>query len=190
MAIERERKFLYAGKDKAFGGGSVLQQGYLMLDGDRQLRVRIVSSESAYICYKQSLNPTDKIEIEHEISLEEGEQLFATALHSLTKVRWKTTFQGNNVDIDLYESGLCVVEIEYENELTELPNYCGEEITGIKEYSNIAIAIAETKKRNEPTIEITSTEDDNIVKVTVTKPDGGEHSFKVFAISEDKLKNL
>jgi len=38
------------------------------------------------------------------------------------------------------------MEIEYEDELTELPDYCGEEITGMKEYSNIAIAIAETEK--------------------------------------------
>ena len=196
MALERERKFKFEKGltwlaleeyiNETFGESEILQQGYLMLIGDRQLRIRIIDKARAHICYKQSLNNTDKIEIENPVSLNEAEELYSTAPYSLTKQRWKTTFQGNSVDIDLYESGLCVVEIEYKDELKELPEYCGEEITGVKEFSNIALAIAETEKRINPIIEYTSTEDKNIIKVTVTQSDGRENSFKVLTVSEDE----
>jgi CYTH domain-containing protein len=39
---------------------------------------------------------------------------------------------------------MSVVEIEYEKELTELPEYCGEELTGSSKYSNVTIALFES----------------------------------------------
>jgi CYTH domain-containing protein len=39
---------------------------------------------------------------------------------------------------------MSVVEIEYEEELTELPEYCGEELTGSSKYSNVTIALFES----------------------------------------------
>ena len=58
----------------------------------------------------------------------------------LEKTRYKTTFEGNKVDIDIYPDGRSSAEIEYEIELVNLPDYCGEEITGNKEWSNLSIA--------------------------------------------------
>jgi CYTH domain-containing protein len=75
-----------------------------------------------------------------------------TTISKLTKERWKTSFQGCMVDIDLYPDDLCVVEIEYIDELKEFPDYCGEEVTGKKGYSNIIIAFIETAKLKADTL--------------------------------------
>jgi CYTH domain-containing protein len=45
------------------------------------------------------------------------------------------------VDIDVLDNGKSWVEIEFKKDLKSLPDYCGEEITGNKEYSNIQIAL-------------------------------------------------
>ena len=44
------------------------------------------------------------------------------------------------MDIDIYPNGPSVVEIEYKQELVQIPDYCGVEITGNPKYSNINIA--------------------------------------------------
>ena len=44
------------------------------------------------------------------------------------------------VDIDVYPDGRTSAEIEYEIEIINIPDYCGEEITGNKEWSNLNIA--------------------------------------------------
>ena len=58
----------------------------------------------------------------------------------LEKTRYKTTFEGNKVDIDVYPDGRTSAEIEYEIGIVNIPDYCGEEITGNKEWSNLNIA--------------------------------------------------
>jgi adenylate cyclase len=142
MAKEQERKFIL--KYLPTGGNvSKIQnilQGYLMLDDVNNLRVRI-NNDKAYMTYKQQVNNTTKKEFEYEIPLADGLELYDMAPHKLEKIRYSTEFNGNHVDMDVYPDGRMVVEIEYENELTELPEYCGEEVTGNPEWSNIQIAI-------------------------------------------------
>jgi CYTH domain-containing protein len=48
--------------------------------------------------------------------------------------------------MDVYKDGRMVVEIEYEDELDELPDYCGEEVTGKREWSNIQMALDNAKQ--------------------------------------------
>lgn len=153
MAIEKERKFLLNNdKVQNFGYGKVIQQGYIMLADGQELRVRIMESDDmlpfCYICYKQKISISERYEFEYEIPQDDAEKLLSLAKYSLTKMRFKTTFNDNNVDIDLYPDGLGVVEIEFEGELTELPPYCGEDITGMWEYSNIEIAKKQTELRS------------------------------------------
>ena len=72
--------------------------------------------------------------------MEDAIELMNSTDITLRKVRYKTLFDGNLVDIDIYENGLSVVEIEYQDQLNNIPDYCGKEITGKKKYSNIRIA--------------------------------------------------
>lgn len=140
--IEKERKFLLTELPKYIKNGKFIEQGYLMLDDDKHLRVRIIDRKEAFLTYKKIYSDTTRLEYEYEIPLEDAEELMNSTNIKLTKMRYKSSFKGNSVDIDFYADGLAVVEIEYEEETLEyIPKYCGEEVTGKEEYSNIHIAL-------------------------------------------------
>ena len=102
--------------------------------------MRIVNNEKAYLTFKTIHTAKERTEYEYEIPMIEAIEMLKSTEIKLEKTRHKTTFEGNVVDIDIYPNGVGVVEIEYENELLSLPDYCGEEITGLEQYSNISIA--------------------------------------------------
>lgn len=140
--LEKERKF----KLKYLPEGLIptsIQQGYLFVKYKDQLRVRIVGGKEAYICYKVKTSNKHGVrsEYEYKIPLSDGREMMETAKFSLQKLRYVTEFNGNHVDIDIYPDGLQVVEIEYENDFIDLPDYCGEEITKVDFFSNINIAM-------------------------------------------------
>jgi CYTH domain-containing protein len=149
--IERERKFeLLHLPVHLTNEPDYIQQGYITIENDRHVRVRIINQEKAFITLKIDISATDRHEYEYVIPLCDGVELFEKAKYRLTKFRHKTRYDGNDVDIDIFinkykEPFLRVVEIEYQNELLSLPLYCGRELTGLKEYSNIQIAIDNEK---------------------------------------------
>lgn len=125
----------------------VLKQGYLMFDGDKHLRVRIINDSNAYLTFKTNVNSRERIEYEYEIPLNDGIEMYKSTNVKLEKTRIKLTDEYKNVvDIDILPNGVQVVEIEYENFPPTLPDYFGDEITGKKEYSNIQIAKKNAKK--------------------------------------------
>ena len=137
--IERERKF----KLKYLPEGLTpihIKQAYLMFDKKKQFRVRIIDGRKAFIAYKVKIDKTTKSEYEYEIPIRDANHLYQSTNIKLEKTRYKTTFEGNVVDIDVYPDGRTSVEIEFETTLVSLPDYCGEEITGNKEWSNLNIA--------------------------------------------------
>jgi adenylate cyclase len=140
--VEKERKFLLTELPKYIRKGSLIEQGYLILGDDRHLRVRIVNRKEAFLAFKINHSDTTRIEYEYEIPLEDAEEMLNNTEVKLIKMRYKSSYKGNTVDIDLYPDGMAVVEIEYEGETLEnIPKYCGEEVTGKEEYSNINIAL-------------------------------------------------
>jgi len=146
--IESERKFKL--KFLPAGLASVkIKQAYLMLAEGKQLRVRITESDNelkSHICYKANVDGsiTDKHEYEYQIPNDDALELFNTTNIRLNKIRYTTNYNGCHVDIDIYPNGMQIVEIETpENKnLTALPDYCGEELTGLREFSNIKIALS------------------------------------------------
>lgn len=139
--IEKERKFLLKYLPDGLPHRERISQGYLMIDGKNHVRIRIIDNEIGFLTVKSILSETTKLEYEYEIPLIDAIGMFELSKYSLRKVRYKTTHDGNSVDIDIYEDGLSIVEIEYEDELVDIPDYCGEEVTGIQKYSNIQIAM-------------------------------------------------
>lgn len=137
--IERERKF----KLRYLPEGLTpihIKQAYLMFDKKKQFRVRIIDGKKAFIAYKVKIDKTTKSEYEYEIPIRDANHLYQSTNVKLEKTRYKTTFEGNVVDIDVYADGRTSVEVEFETTLISLPDYCGEEITGNKEWSNLSIA--------------------------------------------------
>jgi adenylate cyclase len=143
--IEQERKFLLLSMPETYVKFEI-KQAYLILDGNKLLRVRIVDDEKAYLTFKTVHTSKVRTEYEYEIPISDAIEMYHNSIYQLKKTRYKTMFGDNYVDIDVYPDGLSVVEIEYEKELSNLPYYCGEEITGVEKYSNINIAIKQTNK--------------------------------------------
>ena len=141
--IEKERKFLlkYLPDNAKLVGR--IQQGYIMLSPKKQLRVRIYLSgefgNQAFMCYKSSINKTDRLEFEYEIPLADAKEMYNTAIRKLEKTRFYVEGT-DHYDIDIYDDGLQVCEIEYTERIREIPDFCGKEITGVKKYSNINLA--------------------------------------------------
>jgi len=146
--IERERKFLLnylPDLGEYFKKPQKLKQGYLLVKKKKQFRIRITNDHYCHICYKQNINKQDRYEFEYLIPKDEGFKLYDLAQFKLEKNRFITVYNNHKVDIDIYPSGLGIVEIEFDDHLDSLPDYCGEEVTGKKEYSNLFLA----KKNNE-----------------------------------------
>lgn len=145
MAIEREKKYLLQevpAEVLAEVKPVIIRQGYLIIGYEAHLRVRIVDNDVAFLTYKKDVNRTDKEEYEYPIPLVDGLELFHKSPSKLVKKRYKTSFEGNDYDIDVYKDGLVIAEIEYEKLPIKLPSWFkGQEVTGQKQYSNIAIAV-------------------------------------------------
>jgi CYTH domain-containing protein len=141
--IEKERKFLLKYLPQLgdyFKEPQFIKQGYLLFDKGKQLRIRIINDNYYQLCFKKKINQEEKFEIELDVSRKEGSELYSMCECKLEKKRFKTFFHDYKVDIDIYPSGLSVVELEFNENLDKIPDYCGQEITGIKEYSNLYLA--------------------------------------------------
>lgn len=150
--IEQERKFLLKDESALEGlSSSLIEQGYLMLGKTQQVRIRIVNDLKAFICYKKDISEGKRYEYEFDIDIEEARILYGSCKYKLEKLRYFVPVLGPNgfakyyADVDVYPNGLRVVEIEFEGELKEIPEFCGREVTGQKEYSNIYLAKLLTK---------------------------------------------
>jgi len=142
--IEKERKFILKYMpENVCKTSSTIKQGYLMIDENQHLRIRIVNDHTAYICYKTGIGMI-RNEYEYEIPIADGFELYESAEYKIEKNRHHIYDTNGKecmiLDIDEYKDGKAVVEIEFENELTYIPDYCGDEVTGIKEWSNIWLA--------------------------------------------------
>lgn len=151
MNIEKERKYLvkYLPEIKEPNIWTI-QQGYLMISDKRYLRVRIeentsVSISNSSICYKEISSRDSKKEYEYDIPLTDARKLMKSSEIKLNKTRYYIVYsEGYEVDIDVYEDGSIIAEIELINQNKEfpkvLPDYIGEEVTDNDFYSNISIA--------------------------------------------------
>lgn len=138
---EFERRFLV--KKELLPAGfppTEIQQGYLMKENNRVLRIRIESNKfhKSKICFKVYNSSIDRDEYEYAVPYHHAKELLKLCPRILKKTRYIGDFlEGKYVYIDEYSNGLLIAEIEYEGEFPKnLPNYIGEEVTGIEKYSN------------------------------------------------------
>lgn len=134
-----ERKFILKQLPEGLNGIN-MKRAYIMFEGSMHLSIRIIDDSSAFIIFKTLHNDITRTEYEYEIPLQDAKEMFNASNCKLQKTRYRTMFEGNCIDIDVFPSGKSIVEIAYETELKNLPTYCGEEVTGKREYSNVSIA--------------------------------------------------
>ena len=152
--MEIERKFLLGGVPPTmrFARRQPIRQGYLALDGDTEVRIRM-SPKGAVLTIKSG---SGGVRVEEEISLQTRQ---AEALWELTegrrvqKTRRRVRLAGAGADpelvaeVDEYAGsldGLVVVEVEFPDEEAargfEPPAWFGRELTGDWRYANRSLA--------------------------------------------------
>ncbi|BCU75452.1 CYTH domain-containing protein [Luteolibacter sp. LG18] len=142
MGVEIERKFLVSGFGWADGSpGARMTQGYLSLDPDRTVRVRL-AGEEAWLTIKGRSKGLARAEFEYPIPAAEARELLALCTGSvIDKTRHRVEHAGHTWEIDVFHGdndGLVVAEVEMEAEDTqvELPEWVGAEVSDDTRYLN------------------------------------------------------
>jgi adenylate cyclase len=143
MGVEIERKFLVAGNAwRAVGEPALMRQGYLSLDPERTVRVRIEGS-SAMLTIKGKNRGATRGEWEYPIPVAEAAELLDTLCQQplVEKIRHRIPSGPHTWEVDEFlgaNAGLVVAEIELgsENEAFEKPEWLGAEVTHDSRYFN------------------------------------------------------
>ena len=147
MSLEIERKYKIDKRtwnDFKLTHRSVdIYQGYLFLDTDSHVRVRIESTytpqlgvfNKASVAYKKDINETMRTEIESEIDYELAKILMNKCRGQLRKERISIGKDGIRYDMDyFYDLDLYVCEVEFKDSNTahwfHKPSWLGDEIVG------------------------------------------------------------
>ena len=148
MGIEIERRFLVENEDwkSEVRQSEDFNQAYLNSSMDEwATRVRIIDNKKSYITLKSSINGLTNYEFEYSIPLLDANELIKLSKYKITKTRFQLIINKKNWVVDLFNgsnSSLTIAEIELNSEFEEiqLPSWCGQEITGIKSFSNASLA--------------------------------------------------
>ena len=140
--VEIERKFLVDIKKwQPVEKGERIEQGYLSVDPERTVRIRI-SKETGKLTIKGKTDGFTRTELEYEIPVNEAEMLLRMCLYTpIRKTRWIQIVKGKTWEIDVFENeneGLYLAEIELtsEDEKFDLPEWVIKELTGDKRFYN------------------------------------------------------
>jgi len=146
MAMEIERRFLVQGDAwRALGTPCEYHQGYLSVEPERVVRVRIVGDQ-AWLTLKAKVTDVSRYEFEYSIPRADALTILDTMCPmQVTKQRTRVEFAGQVWEIDEFSgvnSGLVLAEIELtsEDEAFEIPDWIGQEITQDGRFSNAYLA--------------------------------------------------
>ena len=143
--VEKERKFKVTSKKFISLSHKVIniKQGYLSKEKNISVRIRI-SENKSFLCIKgpSFKSGISRFEFEKEISLIEGSELLRLCLpRIICKKRYLIKYKKQLFEIDVFEGflkGLILAEIELNSESQKvyLPDWIGEEVTGVKNFYN------------------------------------------------------
>lgn len=139
---EIERKFLVNTKKwNPKGKGKVIKQGYLSTDPARVVRVRLIDND-AFLTIKGNQKGISRTEIEYPIKVEHAQELIKMCVDfPVEKTRYIEKINGFVWEIDVFETKnkglvLAEVELEYEMQKVELPEWIEEEVSTDFRYFN------------------------------------------------------
>lgn len=145
MNKETERKFLVEDQgDEPWrhAESSEIRQGYLSIDKERTVRVRI-AGDAAYLTIKGITESATRAEYEYPIPVAHAaEMLEGLCLRPLIeKRRYRIDYGGLTWEVDEFSgdnAGLIVAEVELESEqqVFDIPPWAGEEVTEDPRYYN------------------------------------------------------
>jgi len=142
MAREIERKFLVTNQDWRSDDATEYRQGYLSLDRERTVRVRVTGT-TARLTIKGITRGATRQEFEYEIPLGDANEMLTTLCRRplIEKRRYTVRIGGLDWEIDEFfgdNAGLVVAEVELESEDQpfDRPAWLGREVTGDPRYYN------------------------------------------------------
>lgn len=156
MGVEIERKYLVnkaKWNEAAKGSRRFYQQGYLLTDPAKTVRVRL-SDQEGFITIKGATVGASRLEYEYAIPRQDAKELlenFCTAV--ISKYRYIVQHDGKVWEVDEFmgdNKGLIIAEIELssEEELFDLPDWVETEVTGEKKYYNSYLSVHPYKSWN------------------------------------------
>jgi CYTH domain-containing protein len=147
MPLEIERKFLV--KNEAWRGqvaGLKYRQGYLFTAENKTVRVRTVG-DKGFLTIKGKTAGATRAEYEYEIPFEHANEILDNLCIKplIDKVRYKIRYKGLTWEVDEFfgeNRGLILAEVELtdENQVIDLPDWVGEEVTADPRYYNANLA--------------------------------------------------
>lgn len=146
MGMEIERKFLVCGDWSRDVTDSIqIVQGYLNLDKNRTVRVRIKGSRG-FLTVKGPTNGVSRFEWEKEIPVEDAREIMKLCTGVIDKTRHLAPIGDHYYEIDEFHGdneGLIVAEIELRSEDEEFirPKWLGEEVSHDRRYYNSQLII-------------------------------------------------
>jgi adenylate cyclase len=145
MGIEIERKFLVRDRSVLDGSTGVhYRQGYLSLDPDRTVRVRL-AGDRAFLTIKGRTVGSSRAEFEYGIPVEDAQRLLALCEATIVdKTRHRIEDAGHTWEVDVFHGvndGLVVAEVELQSadEPLTLPDWVGDEVTDDPRYYNASL---------------------------------------------------
>lgn len=141
MALEIERKFLVTGSGYRSGVSHHIRQGYLNLDLDRTVRVRLADGKGFITIKGRGLGARQ--EFEYEVPAAEADEMLRSICIQpiIEKTRYTTVVGGSTFEVDEFDgdnAGLTVAEVELDNQRQQFsqPDWLGAEVTQDPRYTN------------------------------------------------------
>jgi CYTH domain-containing protein len=147
---EIERKYLLEelpdGADVDWIDEEPIRQGYIALDGDTEVRVRL-GAGGGVLAVKRGAGRS-RLEQELELDDDRARALWdLTAGRRVEKTRRRTRVHGHVIEVDIYEGdleGLLVAEVEFSDDAAadgfEPPPWFGREVTEDSAFKNRSLA--------------------------------------------------
>ncbi|OQS37649.1 CYTH domain-containing protein [Chromobacterium haemolyticum] len=142
MAVEIERRFIVVGNDwRGLAPGVQYRQGYLSVEKERTVRVRVVGDQ-AWLTLKSNISNVSRHEFEYPVPLADAQTIMeAMCPMVVDKLRHRIEHGGFIWEVDEFfgdNAGLVLAEIELPDESTpfDKPAWIGEEVTEDGRYTN------------------------------------------------------
>jgi len=148
MGVEIERKFLVKDDQwRRFGPGVRYRQGYLTTEIERTVRVRVVGNKG-FLTIKGKTRKSKRNEFEYEIPIKDARWMLDVLCKKplIEKIRYTIKYKGLIWEIDEFlgvNEGLILAEVELsaEDQVINLPEWIGQEVTGDPAYYNANLVI-------------------------------------------------
>jgi len=146
MSVEIERKYLVKGDHwRKLGNGTLYRQGYLSTDIERTVRIRTVGKKG-FLTIKGKTRNTRRDEFEYEIPFDDAKWMLDVLCKRplIEKTRFKIIDRNLVWEVDEFweeNEGLIIAEVELkdENEVVNVPDWIGKEVTEDQAYYNASL---------------------------------------------------